>query len=208
MLKILRDSGVEIRRVTESFKADGTTFPAGSFILPAAQPYRAHLKDMMERQVYPKRLTAGGKAETPYDVAGWTLPLQMGVEVVELAQPITSKAVRVEAYESPRGSIVPVEGDKPANYYVISDKTNDDVKLRMALHAAGVGLKRVDSDWVLNFDPKTRMIISDVDKGSVSLAVDAKSLRGPRQGVAPDHERSHGNLRPQGKRTARVFVTL
>ena len=28
-------------------------YPAGTWILPAAQPYRAHLKDMMERQVYP-----------------------------------------------------------------------------------------------------------------------------------------------------------
>ena len=33
-----------------------------------------------EPQIYPNRLTAQGEAERPYDVAGWTLPLQMGVD--------------------------------------------------------------------------------------------------------------------------------
>ena len=35
---------------------------------------------LFEPQIYPNRLTAQGEAERPYDVAGWTLPLQMGVE--------------------------------------------------------------------------------------------------------------------------------
>ena len=37
---------------------------------------------MFERQTYPKRLLPNGDAEAPYDVAGWTLPLQMGVDYV------------------------------------------------------------------------------------------------------------------------------
>ena len=60
-------------------------YPAGTFILFAAQPYRAHLKNMMERQAYPRRLTSGGQIERPYDVTGWTLPLQMGVRAVTVA---------------------------------------------------------------------------------------------------------------------------
>jgi hypothetical protein len=35
---------------------------------------------LFEPQIYPNRLTGQGEAERPYDVAGWTLPLQMGVE--------------------------------------------------------------------------------------------------------------------------------
>jgi hypothetical protein len=34
--------------------------------------------------VYPNRLLPNGEAEAPYDVAGWTLPLQMGVETYEV----------------------------------------------------------------------------------------------------------------------------
>jgi hypothetical protein len=54
--------------------------PAGSYIVFLAQPSRANVVALFEPQIYPKRLTATGEAERPYDVAGWTLPLQMGVE--------------------------------------------------------------------------------------------------------------------------------
>jgi hypothetical protein len=56
--------------------------PLGSYIVYLAQPYRANVQALFERQVYPDRRTAGGEAERPYDVAGWTLPMQMGVETV------------------------------------------------------------------------------------------------------------------------------
>jgi hypothetical protein len=54
--------------------------PAGSYFIPLAQPYRANVLALFEPQVYPDRRTANGAAERPYDVAGWTLPMQMGVE--------------------------------------------------------------------------------------------------------------------------------
>src|SRR5437868_14662579 len=54
--------------------------PAGSYIVFLNQPYRSNVKALFEPQIYPNRLTAQGEAERPYDVAGWTLPLQMGVD--------------------------------------------------------------------------------------------------------------------------------
>src|SRR5205807_3147281 len=85
----------------QPFEATRATFPAGTWVLHAAQPYRSHLKDMMERQVYPERLTAGAKAEPPYDVAGWTLPLQMGVRVVEVGAPLTIKQKPLDSIDTP-----------------------------------------------------------------------------------------------------------
>jgi Zinc carboxypeptidase len=54
--------------------------PLGSYIIFLAQPQRTNVLALFEPQIYPNRLTAQGEAERPYDVAGWTLPLQMGVD--------------------------------------------------------------------------------------------------------------------------------
>ncbi|HXI25408.1 MAG TPA: M14 family metallopeptidase [Pyrinomonadaceae bacterium] len=54
--------------------------PAGSYIVFLNQPYRQDVLALFEPQVYPDRTTATGEAERPYDVAGWTLPMMMGVE--------------------------------------------------------------------------------------------------------------------------------
>ena len=54
--------------------------PAGSYIIFLAQPQRSNVLALFEPQIYPNRLNALGEAERPYDVTGWTLPLQMGVD--------------------------------------------------------------------------------------------------------------------------------
>ena len=54
--------------------------PAGSYIVFLSQPQRSNVLALFEPQIYPNRLTAQGEAERPYDVAGWTLPMQMGIE--------------------------------------------------------------------------------------------------------------------------------
>ncbi|MGH9970633.1 MAG: M14 family metallopeptidase [Pyrinomonadaceae bacterium] len=54
--------------------------PTGSYLIYLAQPQRQNVLSLMEPQIYPNRLNAQGEAERPYDVAGWTLPMQMGVD--------------------------------------------------------------------------------------------------------------------------------
>lgn len=139
MVRILHDSGIEVQSALDPFEVSGTTYPAGTWILPASQPYRPHLKDLMERQVYPTRLTASGKAETPYDVAGWTLPLQMGVTSVEVATRFPFHAERLRTIERPRGAIAKDSnvGDGPS-LFVIGNTTLDDFRVRNELLAADV----------------------------------------------------------------------
>lgn len=54
--------------------------PLGSYIVFLNQPQRTNITALFEPQIYPNRLTGQGEAERPYDVAGWTLPLQMAVD--------------------------------------------------------------------------------------------------------------------------------
>jgi hypothetical protein len=87
-LEILMWQGIEVHRMTEegyfAMKSakpnDFHEMPLGSFLVFVNQPQKNNILSLFERQVYPQRLNANGEAEVPYDVAGWTLPLQMGVE--------------------------------------------------------------------------------------------------------------------------------
>ena len=74
LLDVLRHGGVEVQQNTVSY------------VVRLDQPYRAHAKDLLEVQRFPKlERVPGGPVERPYDVAGWTLPLQMGVDVVPVS---------------------------------------------------------------------------------------------------------------------------
>ena len=87
LLEVLMAQGVEVHEMTRELyvkhikdAADFHEFPLGSFLIFVDQPQKNNILSLFEKQVYPQRLTATGEAEVPYDVAGWTLPLQMGVE--------------------------------------------------------------------------------------------------------------------------------
>ncbi len=92
-LEILMRQGMEIRQMTRELEAtnqqnqtDFHEIPLGSFVVFVNQAQKNNVLSLFERQKYPERLNANGEAEVPYDVAGWTLPLQMGVETDALWQ--------------------------------------------------------------------------------------------------------------------------
>lgn len=88
LVNVLRRGGVEVHRATRDFSANGRQFRAGDYIAHAAQAFRPHLVNLMEPQEYPdRRMYPGGPPEPPYDLSGWTLPIQMGVEVVRIEEP-------------------------------------------------------------------------------------------------------------------------
>jgi len=68
------------RRLASLNSSSMQEVPTGSYIIFLSQPQRTNVLALFEPQIYPNRLTAQGEAERPYDVAGWTLPLQMNVD--------------------------------------------------------------------------------------------------------------------------------
>jgi len=82
MLRRLQLGGVEVKRATADIRMGDKTYPAGSYVMLAGQAFRSYLVDLMEPQAYPElRTGTTGPTKRPYDVAGWTLPMQMGVRV-------------------------------------------------------------------------------------------------------------------------------
>jgi hypothetical protein len=92
-LEILMAQGIEIFEMKKELylkmdakQADFHEMPLGSFLIFVNQPQKNNVLSLFEKQVYPHRLLPNGDAEAPYDVAGWTLPLQMGVETAPIWQ--------------------------------------------------------------------------------------------------------------------------
>lgn len=97
MLDILKFGGVEIHQAQEEFIAGGKFFPAGSFVILMSQPYRPYAQSLLEKQKYPDiRQYPGGPPIPPYDNAGWTLPLQMGVKCERIENPFEAKLEKLE----------------------------------------------------------------------------------------------------------------
>ncbi|HXU35138.1 MAG TPA: M14 metallopeptidase family protein [Blastocatellia bacterium] len=86
--KILTRGDVEISEAGAEFMADDVKYPAGTKIILMAQPYGAFAKTLLERQHYPDlRQYPGGPPQRPYDVTAQTLPLLMGINVVQVNKP-------------------------------------------------------------------------------------------------------------------------
>lgn len=92
-IEILMWQGIEVHRMSRELKTSVSgsgerhvEMPLGSFLIMTDQPQRNNVVALFDKQEYPHRLNANGEAEVPYDVAGWTLPLQMGVETHSITQ--------------------------------------------------------------------------------------------------------------------------
>lgn len=82
---ILIRGGVEVMESHGDFEVAGKKYLAGTKIISLAQPYGAFAKTLLERQQYPDlRQYPGGPPQRPYDVTAHTLPLLMGIDVVQV----------------------------------------------------------------------------------------------------------------------------
>jgi len=96
LVEALIANGVKIEQIVQPFTYGGKMYPRGTFVIRTAQAFRPHVLDMMEAQDHPNDIPAPGAAPIPpYDSAGYTLALQMGVKferVLDLGR------LRTEAY--------------------------------------------------------------------------------------------------------------
>ena len=117
---------MKIHRAKADFTADGVEYPAGTYVVSMAQPFRAHAKDLLEVQHYPRRIPApGAPPERPYDIAGWTLPLQMGIKVITVVNVFDADLVLVEEIAKPRGKLHTDGVDlQDAVVYAFKNQTN------------------------------------------------------------------------------------
>ena len=122
MLDILQRGGVEIHQANAPFTADGVAYPAETYVVLMSQPFRAHAKDLLEVQRYPERRPSPeSPPERPYDIAGWTLPLQMGVRTIAVVHPFEADLSPVPVLTQVKGRLLGVPEPK---VYLFENRTN------------------------------------------------------------------------------------
>jgi hypothetical protein len=119
----LLKNGITVHRATSSFNVSGRTYAAGSFVVKTAQAFRPHVLDMFEVQEHPDDIPyPGGRPKPPYDVAGWTLALQMGVKFERVLDAFDGPFEKIAAITPPIGK---VNGAARPAGYVVSHHQND-----------------------------------------------------------------------------------
>ena len=120
LVELLLEHGVRVYTSDGPLQLGMTLYPAGTHVIPAAQPYRAFLLTMLRPQRYPEVIPyPGGPIFPPYDTTSWSLPIAMGVDLVEtdVSLPSTLRQVEVPAWpdvtlsEGPGGYLIPHSAD-------------------------------------------------------------------------------------------------
>lgn len=84
LLRRLAFLGVNIRQLDTDATFESTVYPKGTWVIPMDQEYAQLVRELLEVQKYPEL-----GDDLPYDAAGWTLPMQMHVAVVEAKTPLS-----------------------------------------------------------------------------------------------------------------------
>ncbi|MBV6520557.1 MAG: hypothetical protein MNPFHGCM_00673 [Gemmatimonadaceae bacterium] len=123
LLRRLAFNGIRVSILQRDATFDGLRYPRGSWVIPMDQEYAELVRQLFDIQDYPDlRESPDGPPEQPYDAAGWTLPYQMGVRVVEVRTPLDADT---------RAALVLAKG-RP------SDVSADDAPLTTDSIAAGI----------------------------------------------------------------------
>ena len=135
-IQALQKAGVVVHRASAPFTVAGKPYPAGSYVVKAAQAFRPHVRDMFEPQDHPNDFEyPGGPPKRPYDITGYTLAYQMGVRFDRILDGFDGPFEKLAGLaKTPEGRVAPAPN--PAGY-LLSHNLNDAFPATAALLASG-----------------------------------------------------------------------
>jgi hypothetical protein len=142
----LQKCGVVVHRATRDFEVGGKRYPAGSYVVKAAQAFRPHLRDMLEPQDHPNDFQyPGGPPRPPYDITGYTLAFQMGVQFDRILDGFDGPFEKIEGYAPlPAGRVIE---SRNATGFLLSHQVNDAFTGTTRLLAAGEDVYWLKSEF-------------------------------------------------------------
>ncbi len=189
LVEILMRGGVEVQRASENFSVGERDFSAGSFIVYGSQAFRNYAIDLLEEQNYPdRRRTPDGPPDPPYDLAGWTLPMQMGVDVLRVDEPFAASGQPLSVYPELEPGAVSGSGGYG---FAFSSRSNASVQALNRLSRAGETVLRTGASFTVDgreFPAGSYIVeiadqdtVERVDEFALELGLDFQRLDG-----APD----------------------
>ena len=150
-INALVKNGIQVERATASFTVQGKTYPAGSYVVKAAQAFRPHVMDMFEPQDHPNDFQyEGGPPIAPYDSAGWTLAFLMGVQFDRILEGFDGPFTKLPLGELQAAAPGKIVGTGSA--YVVNGVTNRSFYIANQAMKAGLPVYRTTTEG-LNAGP-------------------------------------------------------
>jgi hypothetical protein len=169
----LLETGIDVKRATREFAAQGKTYPAGSYVVFTAQAFRPHVMDMFEPQDHPDNFPVpGGPPQRPYDNAGWTLAYQMGVEFDRILDGFTGPFELITDWnvKPPAGRVgsTGVGGFRGSPGYAASVRQLSTFSAINRFLAAGIPVRRAGDAFIVSGEGAGRAAI---EKAATDLGV-------------------------------------
>lgn len=175
LAQVMVSHGLDVMQTSTATTIGGQTYPAGSWVVPMDQPFAGLARELFDSQKYPDAILGGdgNPADLPYDVTGWTLPMQMGVRVDKIEQPLDAAAragfTRVAAATAPAGGV----SGSGANY-LLDRRVNNSYRALNAALAAGGKARWTDSQIALSgLSPQVMVKIAAQYSVAVTAGADA-----------------------------------
>ena len=184
----LLKNGVTILKATASFPVNGKTYPAGSYVVKTAQAFRPHVMDMFEPQDHPNDFAyPGGPPNRPYDITGWTLAYQMGVQFDRILDGFDGPFTKITGLLPPPADSI--SGPTNPAGYLISHQINNSFVLTNRLLKANVDVYWMKKEmpelgtgaiWV----PASAQARAILEKGAKDLGVPVRGVAAKPEGEA------------------------
>jgi hypothetical protein len=186
LVQKLMINGIEVQQTTRTFHANGREYPQGTWVILMDQPFSPLVKELFESQHYPDlRETPNGPPKLPYDVTGWTLPMQMGVQVAPVLEPVSSAEraalKKIDPFVAPAGNI-----DGTGSVFVLSHRSNASFKALNAILDGGgrVSFAPTETDAPDGTEAGA-LVVTGFDREKLKKVAGDDSLKWKAVGAAP-----------------------
>ncbi len=165
MVALLKEHGVNLYTMDKDMILEGRAYSKGDVVIPLAQPFRAFIKEVMEKQEFPERhYTPEGELIKPYDITSWSLPLHRHVASYEVNTRVLELESSISMIEDEYSLSVPLADY--ANRVILPVAANESFKIAFAAMKNGINVERLTANMSLDGEV--------AEKGSFVVSLEGK----------------------------------